>query len=239
MIPKVIHYIWLGGKEKSKLTNICINSWKERLPDYKIIEWNEKNLDLNNISNNNRFFAECRKRKLWAFMADYLRLRILYEQGGIYMDTDVQVLKNLSPLLENKAFLGKEAGNYIGTGLIAAEPKNKAIKSILDFYDDMIWESELYTIPSIITYIFNKNGSNDIKVYPMEYFAPYDYRYPYDYSVIKDNTYAIHWFDASWSGSLSVKVFMSTKHIKNSFIKNIIIMKKIVGFYYLKLKSEN
>lgn len=236
MIPKIIHYIWLGGNKKSNLINICINSWHDKLSDYKIVEWNETNLNLDEICNKNKFFYECRKRKLWAFMADYLRLMILYEHGGIYMDTDVQVLKNLDPLLDNKAFIGKEAGDYIGTGLIAAEPQNAVIKSILEFYADDIWKSELFTIPSIITHIFSKKGSNDMKIYPMEYFAPYDYHYSFDYRMIKDDTYAIHWFNGSWSGELGVKIFMSTKHIESRFLKSIIIFKKILGFYYSKLR---
>lgn len=120
MIPKVINYIWLGSGEKSKLSNICINSWYEKAHGFEIIEWNENNLDLDQIAKNNLFFAECRKRKLWAFMADYLRLKILYEHGGIYFDTDVQLLKPLDDLLDTDFFAGYEYDYkhelQIGTG---------------------------------------------------------------------------------------------------------------------------
>ena len=79
MIPKKINYIWLGGKPKSNFTNICLETWREHLDNYEIVEWNENNLDLDRLCQNNKFLAECRKRKLWAFMADYLRLYVLYK----------------------------------------------------------------------------------------------------------------------------------------------------------------
>ena len=108
MIPKIIHYIWLGGKPKPNVVNICINSWREKLSDYEIIEWNEKNLKLDEISSKNKFFSECRKRKLWAYMADYLRLWILYQYGGIYIDTDMQIIRSLDSLLDCDFWIGEE-----------------------------------------------------------------------------------------------------------------------------------
>ena len=93
MIPKKIHYIWLGRNKKDRASQICLNSWKTNLKDYEIIEWNEDNLPLDSIAQHNRFFYYCRKYKLWAFMSDYLRLWILYKEGGIYLDTYVQLLK--------------------------------------------------------------------------------------------------------------------------------------------------
>ena len=108
MIPKKINYIWLGGKPKSNFANICLETWRERLQGYEIIEWNENNLELDRLCKENRFLLECRKRKLWAFMADYLRLYVLYNFGGIYMDVDVQVLKSFDDLLDNQMFIGYE-----------------------------------------------------------------------------------------------------------------------------------
>lgn len=236
MITKKIHYIWLGGNAKSNLSNICINSWYEKLYDYEIIEWNESNLDLDKIANENRFFAECRKRKLWAYMADYLRLLVLYEHGGIYMDTDVQVLKSFNSLLDNHFFIGFETGNYIGTGVIASEPKNPIIKKTLDFYNELIWNTELYTIPTIITKVLETEKMNGTSIYPMEYFAPYDYTSSFERSVITDNTFAIHWFVGSWADKKEISTFLQTKHIHNKIKKAIIIFKKNLGYYYRKLK---
>ena len=112
MISKKIHYIWLGENKKDRVSQICINSWKNVLKDYKIIEWNEDNLPLDKIAKANSFFACCMKYKLWAFMSDYLRLWILYQEGGVYMDTDVQAIKPFDDLLKNKTFL-KINKNYI------------------------------------------------------------------------------------------------------------------------------
>ena len=83
MIPKKLHYIWLGKNSKPNLMDICINSWREKLPDYEIIEWNEDNLNFYEEIEKNRFLKECYKRKLWAFLSDYFRMKVLYENGGI------------------------------------------------------------------------------------------------------------------------------------------------------------
>lgn len=235
MIPKVIHCIWLGGKTKPNVAAICINSWKEKLPEYKIREWNETNLDLDKFASENRYFAECRKRKLWAFMSDYLRLRILYEHGGIYFDTDVQVLKSFDDLLDDTCFIGKEAKGYIGTGVIACEKNNPTIKRILDFYDEEIWNSELYTIPMIITDVLKNSKDSEITVYPQYYFAPYD---PYTGYTGKENaksSYCIHWFNAGWADNPGVVEFLAVKHIHNPIKRNAVVLRKKIGSAVRKL----
>ena len=101
MIPKKIHYVWIGGP-KGNLENMCINSWREKLPDYEIVEWNEHNVDIEKEIKGKKFLEVCYKKKLWAFISDYIRIKVLYEQGGVYMDTDMQILKDISPILENQ-----------------------------------------------------------------------------------------------------------------------------------------
>ena len=157
MIPKKIHYIWLGRNKKDRASQICLNSWKTNLKDYEIIEWNEDNLPLDSIAQNNRFFYYCRKYRLWAFMADYLRLWILYKEGGIYMDTDVQVLKSFDDLLQKPMFLGYELNDYIGTGIIGAEKENPYVKVLLDFYTDRIWQVDYYNNPMIFSNVLMEN----------------------------------------------------------------------------------
>lgn len=229
MIPKVIHYIWLGKNPKPKLVNICINSWRDKLPDYEIIEWNENNLDLDKMSNENRFFKECRRRKMWAFMADFIRLKILFEYGGIYLDTDVQVLKDISPIINTNAIVSLEAGDSIGTGLIGAIANMDIIKTVWEFYDYKIWNTSLYTIPDIFTYIMKDNKfSNQITIYPKEYFAPFGYNEMFDYNMIKKNTYAIHWFSGSWGKKISTRIFLETKHMKNP-LQKIVKALRIIG----------
>lgn len=241
MIPKKINYIWLGGKKKKNLTNICINSWREILNDYEIIEWNEDNLNLNQLCAENQFLAECRKRKLWAFMADYLRLYILYNFGGIYFDVDVQVLKPFDDFLDNKVFFGYEYftqdeidGRKIGTGIIGCEPGNETIKRCLEFYDKQIWECTIYTIPEVLTAIIEQENSNKYKVYSVEYFAPYDYRKEFSYECIEPVTHAIHWFDNSWSENKHVRLFLQTKHIKNPIKRKKEQLRNYVAYIYHK-----
>ena len=105
MIPKVIHYCWFGKKPLPPLAVNCIDSWKKFCPDYEIIEWNEKNFDINS----NTYVREAYENKKWAFVSDYVQLYALYNYGGIYMDTDVQVLKPLDAFLNDQAFSGFEA----------------------------------------------------------------------------------------------------------------------------------
>ncbi len=235
MIPKKIHYIWLGGNKKPNLANICIRSWKEKLPDYVLVEWNETNLDLDAIAASNRFFRECRKRKLWAYMADYLRLLILFREGGIYLDTDVQVLKSFDPLLEDRGFLGYEARDYIGTGVIAAQKGSEAIKAFLDFYDTDIWNCPLFTIPHVITEVLSKNPELPMTVYPQSYFAPYDPYEEFRDSDIREETYCIHWFNAGWTSNAGIRNFLMVKHIHNPVKRTAVVVLKNIKHYFGKI----
>ena len=101
MIPKVIHYCWFGGNELPEKAKSCIESWKKYCPDYEIIEWNETNTDINM----NPYTTMCYEQKKYAFLTDYIRLIVIQEYGGIYMDTDVEIINNLDSLLENEAYL--------------------------------------------------------------------------------------------------------------------------------------
>ena len=236
MIPKKIHYIWLGEKSKSNFINSCIVTWKEHMPDYEIIEWNENNLDIEKLCNENRFFKECYKREMYAFMADYIRLKVLYENGGIYFDTDIQVLKSFDEFLDKKFVIGFEKENLISAGVICAEPHNSTIKKILNFYDEEIWSKPIYVIPDIITYCIQDN-IDEICIFPREYFYPFYYDEMFSISCIKKNTYTIHWWAASWHEK-KYTVFLNTKHINNPIKRKLVYLKKIIGYYYRKLLNK-
>lgn len=113
MIPKKIHYCWFGGNSLSSEVRKCIASWRRFCPDYEIIEWNEKNFDVDCI----RYTADAYRDRRWAYVTDYARLKIVYEQGGIYLDTDVELLRPLDPLLENKVYFGMQRAGEVATGL--------------------------------------------------------------------------------------------------------------------------
>lgn len=238
-IPKKIHYIWLGEKNKSNLSNACILSWKLNNPEFEIIEWNEKNLNLKKICEESKFFDECMKRKLWAFMSDYLRIKILYENGGIYIDTDVQSIKPIAELLNYDLLLGYEINNDINTGLIGASKHNEFLKNVLDFYNNKIMDSKEYTIPNVIKTVIKQMNSQgkEIKIFPQEYFSPFNYKEQFNNKCISKNTYCIHWYEGSWTQNKQVNLFLQTKHIKDPLMRNIIKTKKYLGYYKRKLKS--
>lgn len=241
MIPKKVHYIWLGGKPKDKLTEICLLTWKDKMPEYEFIEWNESNLDLDKMAKESEYFAECRKRKLYAFMADYLRIKIIYEQGGIYIDTDVQAVKSLNPLLKKDLLLGYEectidkVNKQIGTGFIAAEKGNWFIKKVYDFYHNEIMKTDMFVIPVIMTKIYNELTEEEkrkMEILPKEYFSPYDSGggKRFSQNLITDNTYTIHWFSYSW-GKFKNREWVQVKHIKNPVKRRIKMLQNRIDFY--------
>lgn len=215
MIPKKIHYVWLGKGKKSELTEKCIDSWKKHLPDYEIIEWNEDNFDLNC----NKYLKQAYENKKYAFASDYIRLYVLYEYGGIYMDTDVEVIRNLDCFLDNKAFSGFENNNYIPTGIIACERKNRWIKYLLDDYNNIsfIKENGTFDLTTNTVRITNTTKANynlklessyqnlgDVVFYPYDYFCPKDWET--GIINITENTYTIHHFNGSWHTESEKKI---------------------------------
>ena len=232
MIPKKIHYIWLGGRKKSKLTEVCINSWKRHLPDYEIIEWNESNIDMDALCKENEFFKKCYELKLWAFVSDFLRLWILKKEGGIYLDTDVEVLKNFDPLLDNDSFIGYEKLDYICTAIIGATVDNKLIGRLLNFYDKEIWNVDFINNPIIFRYLqdHEPNIYSNCKMFPQVYFSPYDPDVENTGCVESAETYTIHWYSNDWNMSRKGYVFMHTKHIKNPVLKGIEVIHKNIGY---------
>lgn len=208
MIPKIIHYCWFSGEPFDKTTEYCIKTWKEKCPDYEIRECNATNLNMKC----NQFLYEAYSEKKWAFAADYARLLLLYKYGGIYMDGDVEVLKNFDDLLDQKAFIGQERNGWLSAGVIASEPGNPVIKTFLDYYRDkhfvnsdgtynQITNIQIMTHNLFETYGFllkpeRMTMGEVLTVYPVDYFSPKD-------SVtgivtITANSYAIHHFNNAW-----------------------------------------
>lgn len=207
-MKKYIHYCWFGGKPLPKLAKKCIKSWKKYLPDYEIIEWNEKNVDLQECP----FIKEAYESEMWAFVADYVRTKALNDMGGIYFDTDMEVIKNIDFLFENDTFLGVEDSGKIAVG-VWYEKKAKSYLStkLLKFYRSCDgFDSQnayAYSIPKIITDLVVDDNfvigskkiqklSHNIVIYPREYFYPYSY--DRQDNVFTNNTCMIHYYDASW-----------------------------------------
>lgn len=206
-IPKSIHYCWFGGKEKPDIVKRCIQSWKENLKDYEIIEWNETNFDITS----NSFVKEAYEAEKYAFVSDYVRVVALYNQGGIYLDTDVELYKSFDGFLHHETFWGFEQENYIATSTIGAKPGSKLIGHFLDSYDNKRFLREdgsfdELTNVAIVTKILEDNGLirdgsfQEMKgigvVYPQTYFSPFDYINCRKF--LTEETVAIHHFYKSW-----------------------------------------
>ena len=208
-IPKIIHYCWFGRNPKPKLAKKCIKSWKKYCKGYEIKEWNEDNFD---ISKAPLYVRQAYEAKKWGFVPDYIRLWIIYNYGGIYLDTDVEIIKPLDDLLENKAFAGFETpSNVVALGLgFAAEPGNRIIKELMDSYNDLSFINQDGTLnmipaPTLNSEVFRKiglkeNNTNqmleDMTIYSSEYFCPID---TFSMKLNKTkSTYTIHHFMGSW-----------------------------------------
>lgn len=201
MIPKKIHYCWFGRGKKSKLFYKCLKSWKKYFPDYEIIEWNEDNFDVSC----NEFTKSAYENKKYAFLSDYARLMILYENGGIYFDTDVEVLKRIPDKILENGYFAKENDKEIATGLgFAVEKGNKFIKYMMEDYESLKDCSNVLPCPVFNTKSLEKKGFDiskldfldDIKIYDRNYFCGYDI--DNNCYIISDKTYTVHHYDSSW-----------------------------------------
>ena len=131
MIPKKIHYVWVGGNEKNNTIKQCMKTWGKHLEGYEVIEWNENNFDIDS----HPFVKAAYKAKKWAYVSDYIRAYVIYKYGGIYLDTDILVLDNFDRFLNNRAFVGFENPQYPFTAVFGAEKNHPFIKDMLEYYD--------------------------------------------------------------------------------------------------------
>ena len=131
MIPKKIHYVWVGGNEKNNTIKQCMKTWGKHLEGYEVIEWNENNFDIDS----HPFVKTAYKAKKWAYVSDYIRAYVIYKYGGIYLDTDILVLDNFDRFLNNRAFVGFENPQYPFTAVFGAEPGHPLVKDMIEYYD--------------------------------------------------------------------------------------------------------
>lgn len=237
MIPKIINYCWFGGKEEPKEVKKCINSWKKYCPDYRIVRWDESNYDVGS----HEYMHEAYKKKRWAFVSDFARLDIIYNNGGIYLDTDVELMKSLDEMLSNSFFFGIEVDTNIETGRqsiniatglgFGAEKGNLIVKKMIEQYEDahFVTSEGLDMTPCpirntdavrpFIDCIEDKTYSFDGgKIYSSDYFCPIESN-----GVIKrftDNTISIHHYNASWKNMVE-KNFYKLRLLKRRMIRKI------------------
>lgn len=243
MIPKIIHYCWFGGKRKPKLARKCIKSWKKILPEYQFKEWNEQNFDINC----NQYVKEAYNAKKFAFVTDYVRLYALYTEGGIYMDTDVEVLKPLDQFLVHPAFSGYESNSDISTGIMASEKGGKWVKDQLSHYDiarflhpdgsfNLTTNVEVITQYMIPLGLRRDNTYQDfpnlITLYPSDVFCPKSWKT--GEINLTENTHTIHHFAGSWLPKKHIPV---TIRIKRFFYKPAMNTLKLFGISEIRYKN--
>lgn len=227
MIPKKIHYIWLGGKEEPKILQKCKASWKKYCPEYEIIRWDESNLNINCCE----YCKNAYEAKKFAFASDVLRFDILSHEGGIYLDIDVELIKPIDDILDHKIICGFENGSYIAPGLIlGCEKGNELIKELYDEYKTRSFATtpgmkNQVTICSIFTDKLKARGFkinntlqeiDGIALFPSEYFCPKNMT---DGRIkTTENTYSIHHYASTWVPKCVV--------FKNKMLQ---FMKRILG----------
>lgn len=199
-IPQQIHFFWFGNNPRNKLFERCLKSWKTNLPEYSITEWNEANYDVNKNNFTQRAFRE----QKWAFLSDYARLDVLYRQGGIYLDTDMEIVKSLDRFLDKDLFIGMESDKHVNASILGCTPRHWLLKEILEEYEKM---TEYKSIPIVVTNVLKRYITIDnskiqtyqnINVYPSRFFYPFAFGEKISPEQIGDDTYGIHWWNYTW-----------------------------------------
>ena len=206
MIPKVIHYIWLGGKPLPKIAEKCIESWKKFCPNYEIKKWDETNLNIDKY----QFAKDAYESKKYAFVSDVFRTEILFNEGGIYFDIDVELIKEIKEIIKDyDCVMGFETSNLLNPGLfIASKKSNQDLKNILKIYEETKFDINKLmdlTVCEIFTKYYESKGLiredktqkvENTKFYTSEYFSPINVIT--NKKKITKNTHSIHWYNASW-----------------------------------------
>lgn len=221
MIPKIIHYCWFGGKDKPPLAEKCMKSWRKFCPDYEIREWNEQNFDIDSAP---LYVRQAYEAKRWAFVTDYVRLVALTQVGGIYLDTDVEIIKPLTPFLSHEAFAGFENAKQVQTGMMACRKGFALFEDFLDYYHTAHFikpdgNVDTTTNVEVLTQLCMQRGMvcnntyqlvDGFAIYPKEVFCPIDF----DTMKLKKTrkTVMIHWFSGSWHTEEELRAMREEKN---------------------------
>lgn len=228
MIPKIIHYCWFGGGEKPKLAQKCIESWKRYCPDYEIREWNETTFDINR----NGYTKWCYEQKKYAFLSDYVRLVVVGEHGGLYFDTDVELLKSPDELLVYEAFYGFENDDNVNTGegfgsvagheiVMAMMAEYEAVEQNEDGSFPLVACPALNTAPLTERGLVRDGSRQTIagaEIFPIDWFNPYDD--PTGRLNKTENTVSVHWYSKSWMSKGTILRSKLTKPLHRIFGTN-------------------
>lgn len=225
MIPRIIHYCWFGGKPLPKSARRCIASWRKFFPDYEIREWNESNFDVNMTP----YTAEAYAAKKFAFVSDFARFHVLHEYGGIYFDTDVEVIRSMDDIIEKGAFMGMENGEFIAPGLGLGFDQGHALcKWYISYFSDKHFMPGQPSMVPVVTEHMKELGWQEekriqsivgISIYPPDYFCPQAMMgAPIR---LTKNTRSIHHFDGSWMPSYARFFTCLKQNLKNAFFNRL------------------
>ncbi|HEV7859918.1 MAG TPA: glycosyltransferase [Pyrinomonadaceae bacterium] len=206
MIPQKIHYCWFGQHPQSDLNKRCLDSWHRVLPDYQIKLWDETNVPLDTAYARAAYAAGA-----WSRLSNHVRLHALYNEGGIYLDTDVEVRKDFVPLLQHECFVGfqqaEEQVDWVNSAVLGAQPGHPFLARCARLTQDLFASNgEFPRSPLVVTRVLKEMGLRDYKlqeikgvtIYPVEYFYPYPWFGNFSPDCIKENTYCIHYWEGSW-----------------------------------------
>lgn len=227
MIPKTIHYCWFGSSEKPEKAQRCIESWKRHCPDYEIREWNEDNFDIYQCP---RYIQDAYTAKKYAFVTDYVRLKVLYICGGFYMDTDVELMKSLDPFLSDRAVIGFENDRFVNSGqMLASEAGHPILSEMMDRYqniDFFLPDGNMYLLgcpivntDALLVHGLLQDGKEQVvagvHVYPADWFNPLDSAT----GILNKtkNTVSIHWYSMTW-----IPCWKKTRVIVLRFVRKIL-----------------
>ncbi len=226
MIPKRIHYCWFGRGAKPELAQKCIASWKKYCPDYEIIEWNEDNFDINK----NAYTAMCYKEKKYAFLSDYVRLLVVAEHGGLYFDTDVELLRSPDKMLESEAFFGFETAEYVNTGVgFGSVAHGEAVEAMIKEYDRLLDGTQgtvgcpVLNTEALLKLGLVQNGKQQTvcgaEIYPVPVLNPYESTT----GRLKKtgDTVSVHWYAAAWMSNTQRLRSKITKPLHRLFGVNV------------------
>lgn len=214
-IPKKIFYVWGANERKPRDVLACIQSWRQNCADYEIIEINEQSTEYFNYQKelkDNSWFRAVHQMKMWAYVADYVRIKTLYDNGGIYLDTDVTCIKNFDEFLNLPAFVGMQSEKYVEPAILGAVKCNALLKKILNYYQNDVQYESPTTMPEIFERFLNyfgierfpaKNDQKvislqDVTIFPERFFIPFRYGDEFKPSDVEPDTVTIHWFGGSW-----------------------------------------
>lgn len=259
-IPKIIHYVWLGGNKKPDYLIKNIESWKKYCPDYQIIEWNEQNFDINS----NTYLKEAIEQKKWAFASDYVRIKVVHEYGGIYMDTDVELLKPIDGFLDADFFTNFENLVMLCFAVIGAKPNSVILEKMLSYYEgkhfvldekkgklDLTTNVILGSVMMRDDFGFNLDDTYQEKIIEGEKVVcyPHDYFFAQDYVSkeinLTENSHGVHIYASSWIGKKQNKEDRFVENIRKFFGEKLFrkIMRKFliarVNKYAKIYKKEN